>query len=58
MTERKVQEFRVSESDFYELGDPKTLALTDDEIASLIAGEGEPILLNRHNGFFMLIEED
>jgi hypothetical protein len=57
MTERNVQEFRASESDFYELGDPKTLELTDDEIASLHAGEGEPILLDRYNGFFMLIEE-
>lgn len=57
MTERKVQEFRASESDFYELGDPKTLDLTDKELASLNAGDGEPILLDRHNGFFMLIEE-
>lgn len=56
MAQRKVQEFYASEGDFYERGDPKTLDLTDDEINSLGADEGEPVLLERHNGFFMLIE--
>lgn len=58
MSVRKVQQFDPHEDDFYELGDPRTLDLTDDELNALNEGTGEPVLLERHHGFFMLIEED
>jgi hypothetical protein len=58
MAERKVQQFEPREDDFYEIGDPRMLDLTDDELSALNDGTGEPVLLERHRGFFILIEKD
>jgi hypothetical protein len=57
MARHKVQQFRASEDDFYELGGQQMLDLTDDELNMLHEGAGEPILLERHDGFFLLVEE-
>jgi hypothetical protein len=58
MAERKVQQFYLREDDFYELGDPRALDLTDDELNALSEHGREAILLERHDGFFSLVDED
>lgn len=57
MSKRKVQQFEPLESDFVELGEPRVLDLTEEELSWLGEGTGEPVLLKRYNGFFMLVEE-
>lgn len=58
MTQRNVQQFLARDDDFFEIGDPQIIDLTDVEIGAVDASEGEPVLIERLNGFFLPIEGD
>jgi hypothetical protein len=58
MTQRNLQQFLARDDDFCEIGDPQIFDLTDVEIGALDASEGERVLLEQLNGFFLPIEGD
>lgn len=57
MPECMVQQFYADEDDFFNFGDPRMIGLTGEELALLEEGNSEPVLLDRLDGFFMLVEE-
>lgn len=57
MVVRLVQQFCLVEDDFYNEDDEKAVDLTISELAQLDDNEGEPILLERLGGFFLLADD-
>lgn len=57
MPECRVQQFYEDEDDFFNLGGPRLIVLAAEELTLLEGGTGEPVLLDRLMGFFMLAED-
>lgn len=51
------QQFYETDDEFRELGSEQTLDLTDDNLNTLEKGSGMPAYLDRHDGFFALLDE-